>query len=372
MSTTFLNKIKDDIYSDIIFLKKAYNTICIDDLKDIKISGLANRFTVKLSMIEEYLNNEVPKLIKYLFYIEKNKQAYKELYTRILFKLRSIKQIIYIFHIIYGLVTLREKAKKKVSRRYLSLADEYIDLMSKEMGFPKNLLFILTPGNSYATIPILEEKISVIMLPFTNLTKPWKWVLLSHELGHIYFRYSRKNIIMKTLPIIEEKLRESIYEKEGIKNYIKLWSRYWLEEIVSDIIATGLCGPAFLKMLILEAIEHDPTHVHASHPPLDIRALAQIEYMCLVKAPNKLIQTMKNAWKKFRSGVKEASSLPEYMNEELVKRILPPLADIIPRPFIVSNWDKFERIIYNFPKIKDEDIRFIILAMALSDIHKEL
>jgi len=371
MSMTFLNNIIDDIYSDIIFLKETYNTICIN-LEDIKISGLANKFTVKLSMIEEYLSNDVPKLIKYLLYIKKNKQAYKELYTRILFELRSIKHVIYLLHTIYGLVTLREKVKKKVSQKYLSLANKYIDLMSKELDFPKNLLLILTPGNSYATLPILEEEIGVIMLPLTNLTKPWKWVLLSHELGHIYFRYSRKNILMKTLPIIEEKLRESMHEKEDIKNYIELWSRYWLKEIVSDIIATGLCGPAYFKMLILEAIEHEPTHVYTSHPPLDIRALAQIEYTYLAKAPNKLMQIMKNVWGKFRISIKETSPLPEYINEELVKRILPPLVDIIPRPFIVSNWDEFEKIMYDLPKIKDEDIRFVIPAMALSDIHKEL
>ncbi len=359
----------EDLRSDVASLKEFFRMIHSDDEKT---SELVGRFESKLNKIELDLDAQ-DRLCRYLSSIKRVRSAYKELYTRILFRLQQHRQSVYLLHMVYALASLRENAREgEVSQRFLSLVDEYIDLLADELDVSANLPLVIAPESAYASLPIPSESVFIVMLPLTNLTKPWKWVLLSHELGHLYFQYYRENIIAETLPVIEEELRETIRKEEQIDKYTNLWGGYWLQEIVADIIAAGLSGPAYLKMLIIEATEPKPTREYGSHPPLDARSLAQIVYMELVKAPNDLTLTMKRVWEEFRGGVQETASLSDYSSEEIVELISRFMANAIREPYIVKNWGEFKRVIGGLPETKSEDIRLVVPAMALSDVHVRL
>lgn len=369
MSTTSLFDVINDLSSDIESLKELFRITCSEDPKVLE---LVNRFERKLNKIELDLNMQT-RLCKYLPRIKRKMAVYRELYSRILFKLRQHRQSIYLLHMVYELISLREKVREtEASRRPLGLVDRYVTLLVKELNMPESPLLIVAPQSEYASLPILSEGAFIAMLPLTNLNKPWKWVLLSHELGHLYFQYHKENILVEALPAIENELRETIRKEEQVEKYINLWGEYWLQEIVSDIIAAGLCGPAYLKMLITEATEPKPAQLYGVHPPLDARAMAQIEYMRFVGAPNELALTMESVWKEFRNGVRETASLPDFLSEEIVKLVSHFMVQVVQKPFIAANWYDFKRVMNGLPNTKDEDLRLVIPAMALSGVYMKL
>lgn len=358
-----------NLYSDIVSLKKLFK---IAQSGDQKIFELVNKFSPKLDRIEYNLNIQA-KLSKYLLRIKEKKFAYRELYTRILFMLQQYRQFVYLLHMVYELIFLRKNIGRNENfQRYLSILDEYIDLLAEKMKVFADLLLIVAPQSEYASLPMLSERIFIVMLPLTNLIKPWKWVLLSHELGHLFFQYRKENILTKARPLIEEELRETIRDEERVQEYVRLWDDFWLQEIVSDIVATSLCGPAYLKMFIIEATESKPTQLYGTHPPLDARAIAQITYMKLVGAPDELILAMERVWKAFRGGINETLSLPDYLSEDMVKHVSYLMVDTIKEPFIVTNWSDFRRTIEGLPETKNEDLRLVIPAIAMSDVYVKL
>jgi len=48
------------------------------------------------------------------------------------------------------------------------------------------------------------------------------------------------------------------------------------------------------------------------------------------------------------------------------------MVDFIRKPFIVTAWDELKKVMKSLPKVKEEDLRLIIPAMALSDVHTGL
>jgi len=48
------------------------------------------------------------------------------------------------------------------------------------------------------------------------------------------------------------------------------------------------------------------------------------------------------------------------------------MVDFIRKPFIVIAWDDLKKVMKSPPKVKEEDLRLIIPAMALSDVHTGL
>jgi len=354
-----LLRIIDDLRVDVASLEGLFRAA---RSSDPKVTALVDRFERGLSKVKQGLE-ALAKQCRY---------AYRELYTWLLFMLQRYRQTIYLLHTVYGLISLRGILREnRNAQRSLSLADEYVDSLIGELDVPADFLIFVTPESEYASLPIPNVKVFIIILPLTNLAKPWKWVLLSHELGHLYYQLHRDEILTTALPAIEEELRDSIRDKE-IRIYMDLWCKYWLQEIVSDIVAVGLCGPAYLKMLVMEATEPKPARVYASHPPLDARARAQIKYLQLIGAPEELTRTIERVWKEYREKIDKMALLPDYLSESIVERVSNIMADILQDPFIVTSWRDFKRVLGKLPDTKGEDLKLLIPAMALKDIYRGL
>jgi len=321
-----------------------------------KITELVRKFIRKLSDIEHDLNLISELCETYLVRLKKTPYAYKELYTRILYQLQGYKRDTYLISEIYEILLFHTRmCRSKVLSDYIALAGKYVDKIAEEIEVPANYLFFTTLRNCYSSLSIHVTKTHITMLPLADLYNPAKWILLSHEFGHLYFQTHKNDILVKILPFIEEKLR-------------KLWSEFWLEELVSDIVGVSLGGPAYLKMLILETCDYNPVATHdIAHPPLDARAFTQIRYLEHVGAPSELVSRIKEEWKAFRNGIFEESPLQEAFNEELLNAIAQKLTEFIPHPFIVAKWNHINRIISKIPKVK-EDIRLVIPAVALAKV----
>lgn len=174
------------------------------------------------------------------------------------------------------------------------------------------------------------------------------------------------------MPKIEELLREYLPEERNkedkVRKYSNLWREEWLKELIADVTGAILGGPAYLKILILQLANPGPTSFVTDHPPLEAREIVQLEFLRNVKAPDGLIDMMENTWNEFRSNiVDEYPELPSYLNREILNEVAEYMANLIPKPFIVSNWDRILELSSQLPKVREKDLKLLIPAIALID-----
>jgi len=209
------------------------------------------------------------------------------------------------------------------------------------------------------------------MLPTVDLHKPWKWVLLTHELGHLFYEIQKYEILPEVMPKIEDALQNSlpseVNKEEKVRRYKDSWSELWLKEIVADIIGASLCGPAYPRALITQLSDPAPTSYASDHPPLEARIMSGIEYLKRVEAPNKMVEAMERIWRKFRENIHDSQVLPGFFSREILMSIAQQIADLLPEPFIVSNWEDVLRIEKEIPEIEKKDVKLLIPAITLSD-----
>lgn len=86
--------------------------------------------------------------------------------------------------------------------------------------------------------------IPVIELPFDHLANVWEFLSLHHEVGH------EIDADLKLLPEIKGKLTAALQANVNIPDVRKRRWSGWLSEILADLIALQLGGPAFADMLL--------------------------------------------------------------------------------------------------------------------------
>ena len=371
MSELLILKIVDDIEDNLNVLSNLFTNLKIISINKILkvVDMLTNRIKSKLSELEN-----IRKICEQNLPVLRNDKAkYRKLYTQLIFSLNQHREEIYHLSEAYELLYFCEKicdihAKNSQA---LVIVNEYVSNIAKELSIPS-----LTPTivhNDYANLPIeVLGDVYIIMLPAIDLLKPKKWILLAHEVGHILFDIHRDRILTDLMPKIEELLREHLPEErdkeDKVKEYRNLWREEWLKELVADVAGAALGGPAYLKILILQLANPGPTSFVTDHPPLEAREIVQLEYLKNVKAPDDLIDMMEDTWNKFRSNIiDEYPELPSYLNQEILSEVAEYMLNLIPKPFIASNWDGILELSSQLPKIKEKDLRLLIPAIALSD-----
>ena len=376
MSEQLILEIIDDIEDNLNILSNLFTNLKIISINEILkvVDMLINRIESKLNelgYIRKICEQDLPIL-------KSDRGRYKVFYTRLIFSLNQHRDEIYHLLEVYELLYFCEKiyeAHVKNSQA-LIMVNEYVKNVAKELSISS-----LTPTivhNDYANLPIeVLGDVYIIMLPTIDLLKPKKWILLTHEVGHILYDIHRHRILTDLMPKIEDLLREHLPEEKSkenkIRKYKDLWREEWLKELIADVAGAALGGPAYLKMLILQLANPGPTSFVTDHPPLEAREIVQLEYLRNVKAPDDLIDMMENTWNEFRLNiVDEYPELPSYLNWEILSEVAKYMTNLIPKPFIASNWDKILELSSQLPKVKEKDLKLLIPAVALSDVNIDI
>jgi len=125
----------------------------------------------------------------------------------------------------------------------------------------------------YSAINILKEhNVTVLCIPSYDLFKPWKWVLLFHELGHTLFDIEREAFIKefrrRIMPLLKQLAPTSFNREHAV---LRIWEQYWLGEFVSDLYGVSLGGPAYTYAFMIEVFNSNPSGYRETHPSLDSR-----------------------------------------------------------------------------------------------------
>lgn len=125
------------------------------------------------------------------------------------------------------------------------------------------------------TVP--GEETIVIILPYTQVNNPLMWTIISHEIGHFAEKYHAlgKKVLGKVLGCAPDKVTEGT-------------ELDWIEELISDAVATRLLGPAYLfsfvSFTILQSLLGRPSVTHPSELSRVRVAFEELKRSCLTDA----------------------------------------------------------------------------------------
>jgi hypothetical protein len=119
--------------------------------------------------------------------------------------------------------------------------------------------------------------VPVIELPFDQLSNVWEFLSIPHEVGH------EIDADLKLLPAIKQSLAAAWPEKPDVTPERQRRWVGWMSEILADLIAFQLSGPAFAEMLLNVLILPQPTVVTIvlgdAHPNHFLRMIIATEYI---------------------------------------------------------------------------------------------
>jgi len=247
---------------------------------------------------------------------------------------------------------------------------KFIDDVKVRLESIKNLRLYTFIEYAYSTITILDKYgIIAFCVPSYDMLKPWKWVLLLHELGHIMFNIRKdfftREFREKILPMLRELAPISI--RREVTALLSIWEQNWLKELISDLYAVATGGPAYTYAFMVEVFESNPSQYTLTHPSLDSRIYVQLNYLKRIEGMKELIGDVKELWLSHRGNILARGlsyPFPQAILEELVNIFI----NVIKKPVFPNLLDKISdlRLQIDRGKVTVAAPLPLILALTLS------
>ena len=353
-----------------IINKQLISAYTIPELKEL-IEAIRAKVTESIKALE-WIKQVAIKALE-IFLQQKNKKVYKNLYTQIIRNLHTVKYRAMVLSSLTNTIDLyaylthndEYKAPLIALRKTINSAKER--LKSSSLGFN---LYVLVEY-AYSVVDILKEyNIMVLYIPSYDLFKPWKWVLLLHELGHILFDAKRDVFVRefreKIVPLLKQLTPTSI-SKEQSDAILSLWERYWLEEFMSDLYGIALGSLAYTYAFMIEVFVGNPSEHGGTHPSLDSRIYLQLKYLENIKEVKELTDNVRKSWFSHRENI-DATELGYPFPSKALDKLSEVFTDIIKKPAFLNYIDSVIELRERIDKgeyVKADPL-CLVLALALS------
>jgi hypothetical protein len=166
------------------------------------------------------------------------------------------------------------------------------------------------------------EETIVIILPYTQVNNPLMWTIISHEVGHFaekQYSLGRK-VISKILGCVPADVADST-------------ELDWVEELISDLVAVRVLGPAYLFSFISLTIPQSSLGVPSLTHPSDLSrvriAFQELNHTCLTDAVPTLKSLVQNSVELFEEKFKFNEKYLGDKNLGPSKIHGKPLADVV-------------------------------------------
>lgn len=218
-----------------------------------------------------------------------------------------------------------------------------------------------------------EYGVYVIYIPSYDLFKPWKWILLLHELGHAAFELRRNEYIKlfrsRVLPLLRDLVPEGV---EVRYNYEKRFEESWLKEFVADLYGVSIGGPAFTSAFMVEVFHGDPSMYKETHPPLDSRMSVQLKYLKDALKANIYMRIVEEKWIHHRRSI-DAEEPGYPFSKEILEGVIKIFKEVTGSPPFLNYANEASRTIemLSSGRIPEGRPLALLTALALSDSGRE-
>ncbi|MCL2134626.1 MAG: hypothetical protein FWH37_03610 [Candidatus Bathyarchaeota archaeon] len=233
-------------------------------------------------------------------------------------------------------------------------------------------------GENYACLPInWAESKHVIFGTYSEMENLQKSVLLSHEIGHIFYNKNEQNIVPNVTSNVLNKLHQNKPPNVNQNDFEQakfIWASNWIPEFISDCFAVRLMGPAFLLQFMLIVLNGQPNRISVTHPPSNLRVKFMIDTLQSLNLPNCNISHYQALWDSYSNTVSTPISI-FLVDDEVIKVAFDSINSMNILPTCIN--EKWVDILEAKKAIKTnvvpvQDLVSIICALGMEEVSRDL
>jgi len=227
-------------------------------------------------------------------------------------------------------------------------------------------------GESYACLPVeWEERKHVIFGTYSEIKNLHKAVLLSHEIGHVFYHKNEYEISSNVIPEVLRKLsqnRPPNLDQNAFDQASFIWAQHWIPEFISDCFAVRTLGPAFLLQFMLVALNSQPNRIELTHPPSNLRIQFMTDTLQSIDLADIDISSYQALWDSYAHTVSTPNSL-FLVSEEVIKTAFDRINSTIIPTCIDENWPEILEARKSIEKgnVPNQDLVPTITALAMEE-----
>jgi len=259
----------------------------------------------------------------------------------------------------------------EATRKQHKLLVNFIQDLLELSNIPEMTMVIL--GETYESLPLYWGKIirHITFATFSEIENLQRWVLLAHEIGHIFYDLHSEEFNSTVIPHVIRKLTETKpinIEQSEFQNTIHIWTNYWVPEFAADCFAIKNIGPSFLTQFMVIALDSELNRIEVSHPPANLRVKFMIDILESLKLFDIYIESYRKLWNAYSDSISTPSSY-YILNEEVVNEALNRINFIIRDSPIKDKWNDVSeaRQFLSQEIVPNKNLVSIVLATALVD-----
>ena len=320
----------------------------------------------------EWIKHDVVRILQIA--LQRDRKIFKKLYTSTVQNLYAIKSKAIVLSQLTDIAILYDCLIRNESYRTpLTALEKFIDNIKSHLKEDYSIgelsLYVLAEY-SYSAINILRNRNTIVFcVPVYDLFKPWKWVLLLHEIGHILFDIKSEIFVnefrKRILPLLKQ-LAPTGYRH--LVQVLRLWEQKWLKELIADLYGVALGGPSYTYAFLIEVFSSNPASPAVTHPSLDSRIHIQLKYLENIVEVREWLKRIEELWLSYRENI-----LVEKLSYPFTADVLDELNTIFTGitknplflPYISKVLEIQEKISKGYNVVADP--LYLILALTLSD-----
>jgi len=257
------------------------------------------------------------------------------------------------------------------TKREHNLLVAFVKELLKLSGISEDLMTIL--GETYACLPLYWGNVArhIAFATYTETENLRRWVLLAHEIGHVFydlhFEEFNSNVIPQVIGKLSERKPLNMAPRE-LESVIYVWAEKWIPELASDCFAVKTLGPPYAVQFMLAVLDSKPDHVDVSHPPNNMRVYFTMDLLDSLAIPDFNVDSYRGIWNSYSLSVTRPSS--QYiLDEEIVEAALNGIDRIVSGTPIKGKWNEILSAsqALSCGSLPSEDLLSVISAMALLD-----
>lgn len=332
-----VNQKADVLFSKIAFAEERIREIgYLDRILETYVEDLANRLNTLRDQVRE-AQNEFREFVEETNFAEGD--YLREAYQRGLLKdmLRTNQEIEQSFYL--GVDTFLplipvwiHQRHDEDTKRGHNLLVNFVRELLELSKIPELMMTIL--GETYECLPLYWGNVTkhVVFVTYSEMESLRRWVLLAHEVGHVFYDMHFEDFNSSVIPQVIRKLvlrRPLNIGQRDLENIIYIWTRKWIPELVSDCFSVKILGPPYVIQFMLMVLDSKPDHIDVTHPPNNLRVNFMMDLLESLALPEFDIDLYRSVWNSYLRSITQPSS--QYiLDEEVVEAALSGI-DIVVR-----------------------------------------
>jgi len=257
------------------------------------------------------------------------------------------------------------------TKRGHNLLVNFVKELLELSAVPRVMMTIL--GEAYECLPLYWGNVTkhVIFATYSEVESLRRWVLLTHEVGHVFYDLHFEEFNSSVIPQVMRKLVErrplNITQRE-FENIIYIWTRKWIPELVSDCFSVKSLGPPYVNQFMLMVLDSNPDHVDVSHPPNNLRVNFMLNLLESLALSDFNVDSYRGVWNSYSQSITQPSS--QYiLDEEVVEAALSGIDALMHDTPVRNKWAEIlsSREALSDGNVPEKDLVCIVSAAALLD-----